>query len=214
MTARLADLLPEAVVEPLRDLRERWRDARDWSRYRDRPALPPPHVVKVRAVLEHGRSHGLGTLIETGTYQGAMVRAALGSFVRVYSIELDPTLAARATRRFRHRAEVRILEGDSGRMLAAALAEIRGPALFWLDAHHSGGITARGARETPLIEELEAIVRHGDPQHVILIDDARLLGTGDYPDLDEIARRVRPLHTEGSVSVADDIVRCVPEARP
>lgn len=210
VTARLADLLPDAVVEPLRDLRTRWRDAREWSRYVQSPFVPPPHVVKVRAVLDHARRHGLAVLVETGTFQGAMVRATLGSFHHIYSIELDPALAARAARRFRHSPEVRILEGDSGRRIADALAEVKGPALFWLDAHHSGGITARGERDTPLVEELDAIVRHGDPGHVVLIDDARLLGTGDYPDLEEIARRVRPMHIHGSVTVADDIVRCLP----
>jgi hypothetical protein len=43
------------------------------------------------------------------------------------------------------------------------------PALFWLDAHACGGVTARGKKITPILEELDGIVNENP--HVIVIDD-------------------------------------------
>jgi hypothetical protein len=60
------------------------------------------------------------------------------------------------------------------------------PALFYLDGHYSGGITARAAKDTPIYEELSHIFEH-DPRHVIVIDDARCFGRDpDYPSLHEL----------------------------
>jgi hypothetical protein len=105
---------------------------------------------------------------------------------------------------------VRVLEGDSADLLPGLLAGLREPALFWLDGHYSGGLTGRGPTDTPLMRELEAIRQCGIHGHVILIDDARCLGTGDYPATIEVKRallRIDPLYR---VEVAEDIVRCEP----
>ena len=47
--------------------------------------------------------------------------------------------------------------------------------------------------------------------HVVLIDDARLFGSGDYPTVDELAADVQGARPEWSVAVEDDIIRI---ARP
>ena len=41
--------------------------------------------------------------------------------------------------------------------------------MYWLDAHACGGVTARGKKITPILEELETVVN--DIDHVIVIDD-------------------------------------------
>lgn len=172
---------------------------------------PPPHAVKRRVLREYARRFGLRILVETGTYRGDMVEAMRGSFARVISIELSATLAAAARERFRGASNVAIEQGDSGTVLPRVLATLDGPALFWLDGHWSGGETARGETDTPVLAELEHVFADPRAGHVVLVDDARLFdGTGGYPTLDglrELAKRRRP---DWEMSVANDIIRLVP----
>ena len=209
---KLRELLPPPIVEPLRAFRAWQRDRRDLAAYRRSPVVPPPHVIKVRTVREHAERYGLRVLIETGTFEGEMVRKCRGAFTRLYTIELDPTFAASAAGRLAQWPHIEVLTGDSARQLPALLRRVREPALFWLDGHYSGGATARGASDTPLVEELEAIAAHGVRGHVILIDDARCLGAGDYPSLEAITRLARGVPGIERVEVAEDIVRCTPAA--
>jgi hypothetical protein len=44
--------------------------------------------------------------------------------------------------------------------------------MFWLDRHYSGGFTAKGEKDCPIIEELDAISNGSHLKHSILIDDA------------------------------------------
>ncbi|MBI1798044.1 MAG: hypothetical protein HYR74_13470 [Candidatus Eisenbacteria bacterium] len=208
----LRTLLPEPVAESLRAWRADRRDARDWRAYRAAPVTPPPHAVKARAVIEHGRRFGLDMLIETGTYEGEMARKASAHFRRVVTIELDPGLARAAERRLARLGNVEVLCGDSARVLPQVLAALREPALFWLDGHFSGVGTARGDTDTPLAAELEAIARHPVAGHVVLIDDARLLGTGEYPSLEAIHRIAGAWRPDGAIEVADDSLRLTPAA--
>ena len=201
------------VVEWIRSWRAARRDARDWAAYRRSRVIPPPHVVKTRTVREYGRRFGLRILVETGTYEGEMVRKCRGDFLRLHTIELDPTLATEAAQRLRRWPHIEVLVGDSVKRLPELLDRVREPALFWLDGHYSGGETARGARDTPLVEELEAIARHGVRGHVILIDDARCFGQGDYPSLDRVTRLALEVPGIERVDVAEDIFRATPARR-
>ena len=202
--------LPPAVAEPLRDAVLDHRDRRAWEAYRSAPSIPPPHIVKVKTVLDAARDHGIDVLIETGTFEGEMVRKCRKAFRRIFTIELDPALAARARRRFAKDAGVTVLQGDSAERLPEVLRQLDGPAVLWLDGHYSGGITALGSKETPLLEELGALARHGRRDHVILIDDARMLGSGDYPTLERLREALRAIHPEYRIEVRDDIVRATP----
>lgn len=152
-------------------------------------------------------------LVETGTYLGDMVEASRREFKRVFSIELDHELARVAARRFKNYAHISIIEGDSGTALPEALKRIEGRCLFWLDGHYSGGITAKGTMETPVLDELRHI-KSFCREPVILIDDARLFrGADDYPALEELERFVRNLWPEYIFEVADDIIRILPSQR-
>jgi hypothetical protein len=137
-----------------------------------------------------------------------MIAAVQDHFDRIVSIELDPAWHARAIARFGHRPHITLLQGDSGVRLAEVLATLSGPALFWLDAHYSGPITARGALDSPIIAELAAIRAHPAAGHVVLIDDMRdFNGTAGYPTVDDLTRWIGEVDRGATVRVRDDILR-------
>jgi hypothetical protein len=133
-----------------------------------------PHLLKQRTVIEYADKFALRTLVETGTYYGEMVAAVKNHFDRVYSIEYDPALAHRATRRFERDPRVRILEGDSAVVLPELLKSLTDPALFWLDAGYWGWDQLHRDPER-LSVEVESILSRAATGHVILMDDARML---------------------------------------
>ena len=181
----------------------------EWEK-NGRPS-PPPHIVKQMAIEEYQKKFDLKILVETGTYLGDMVEAQRTRFEKTYSIELSKKLFQRATKRFKSYSHITILNGDSGIVLNKLLPGIDKPALFWLDGHYSEGITAKGTKECPVVEELEAIFK-SDFYHIILIDDARLFnGTRDYPTLDEIKQIFEKNNRVYSLTIKDDIIRLIPD---
>lgn len=205
-------ILPDPLARGIRERVVARRDAAALREYRRNSAGPPPHAVKVEAVLACARRHGIRRLVETGTFEGEMARKTRAAFDSIVTIELSRELAAEARRALRPFRHVLVLEGDSAAVLPDVLRELRVPALFWLDGHYSGGRTARAARETPLLEELRAIAAHRVPGHAVLIDDARLLGTGDYPSRDQVEGILRAGMPHHRLTIEDDIARWEPAA--
>lgn len=186
-------------------IRRCW-ELRQWER--NGKLVPSPHLIKQRTVREYAERFSLNTLIETGTYRGEMVSAMRRSFRQIFSIELDPVLFEQAQERFSSRPHITILQGDSNQILPEILTAINTPCLFWLDAHYSGGTTARGDLETPVIQELELILNHPVKTHVILIDDARcFVGQNDYPKLDTLEAMLLKSRSGWIFEVKDDIIR-------
>lgn len=179
----------------------------DWEK-NGRP-IPPPHIVKVEIVKEYAHKFSKEIFIETGTYYGDMIIETKNIFNQIYSIELDKDLYLKAKRLFNNMTNINILRGDSSKVLPDLLSKIKKPCLFWLDAHHSGGITARGNLNTPIMLELKFILSHKIKNHVILIDDARCFnGSQGYPsiqDLRHIVKEERPYNWV--FEIRDDIIR-------
>jgi len=172
---------------------------------------PPPNALKQSTVRSYANRFRCQVLVETGTYYGAMVLAMCHRFRRIYSIELDDFLYARASRMFSHAPHVRMLHGDSAEKLEIALSEITESALFWLDAHYSGPGTARASRDTPIARELDLIFKHGVDTHVILIDDAHDFGRlPHYPTVAQVKSLVAKAKPDWQCEVADDIIRIHP----
>jgi len=201
-------LLPGWLERPLREAVVARRDRAQLHAYRLSPALPPPHAVKVEAILGAARRHGIHVLVESGTFEGEMARKCRHAFRSVMTIELSETLADAAARRLAPYRNIRVIRGNSGERLPELLRDLREPALFWLDGHYSGEGTARGSSDTPLEEELRAIARHGVHGHVVLIDDARLIGTGDYPTRERIVAILREAEPGIETRIEDDILIC------
>ncbi len=128
-------------------------------------------------------------------------------FQRVWSIELSPHLAEAAQLRFQRWPHIKIMEGDSAAVLPTLLADLAGPCVFWLDGHFSGGVTARGAVDRPIMSELTTILSRDQSGDVLLIDDARLFGKGDYPTVEAVRSVVDAMRPGWALEVGDDIIR-------
>jgi hypothetical protein len=168
---------------------------------------PIPHVVKRRVIHEYAKRFRIRTFVETGTYLGDMLAAMSGRFDDLYSVELSDVFFDKACARFAREPHIHLRRGDSARVLPEILAELRQPALFWLDAHYSGGSTARGVVDTPVADELVQLLA-GAHDHVILIDDARdFNGTHGYPTIEQLREMVAAERPSYELSVAQDIIR-------
>jgi hypothetical protein len=153
----------------------------------------------------------LRVLVETGTCRGDMVEAMKKVFDRIYSIELSQALFEESQKRFRSQPHIRILQGDSGKVLGDVLKEISEPALFWLDSHYSGGDTARGSCDTPIYDELKHILDEPGSRHVIIIDDARCFGTDPaYPRVEDLKQFVLSKCSSLGINIATDSIRITP----
>jgi len=191
-----------------------WKDRRavaKWERA-GRP-VPPPHVIKQRNLREYAQRFGLDVLVETGTYKGEMIAAMKGDFRKLYSIELSDHFFEDAVQRFCTEHKITILHGDSGQVLEKLVPKLDGPTLFWLDGHYSAGMTARGDKDTPVIEELGHILGRDDLRCAILIDDARCFeGRSEqlYPSLAEVRVLVDEMRPGWTFEVATDCIRIAP----
>jgi hypothetical protein len=179
---------------------------RQWRRHRRPPVPRSVKAAVIRRFADHRTSRSV--FVETGTFYGDMVVAVRGDFDRLYSIELHRRLGRRATRRFAGDPKISIVTGDSAEMLEPLLRSLGRPAVLWLDGHYSGRLTARGDSDTPILHELDAVLRGGTGQDAVLIDDARLFGIdAAYPTVAEVERRVLAARPGWTVHVEDDIVQ-------
>jgi hypothetical protein len=165
-----------------------------------RPAEPGerfhPHTIPRYLVDRLVKAYELEVFVETGTYLGMTVAAVLHLFKQVFTIELDPKLAANAKWRFEAYPHVQVLEGDSGTILES-LKLVDRQALIWLDAHWSGGITARQDSEihTSVRAELKALREWQRRDHVLMLDDIDdFNGEHGYPTQDELVHLVKMIN--------------------
>jgi hypothetical protein len=161
--------------------------------------IPSPPFAKVLAIRWHARRYGLRTFVETGTCYGDTTAAVACQFDQCFTIELSRHLYERASARLSTLENVTCLQGDSGKVITGIIDQLSGPALFWLDAHTSGGITANAGYD-PMETEVTSILNDGRFPHLILIDDAR------GHDID----RLRTMANRHTITIRNDIARLVP----
>ena len=153
------------------------------------------------------------TCIETGTYYGktTIALAKAGFCKEVITIELSKELTTLAKVKFSKEIEngnlekksIVLIHGNSGAVFRnheyfQNKNDKFKKALWFLDGHYSSGVTARGKKDSPIIEELKYILdphrinRHKSEMDIIVIDDARQFNggrfsTGEvYPEMQEI----------------------------
>jgi len=113
--------------------------------------------------------------IETGAYCGDGIRHVLNNYDYIHSIELSNKWYDHNFKLFENNKNVKLYLGDSKKILPELLNKINEPVTIYLDAHYSGGSTAFGEEETPLLFELE-VLKNRKYNDIIIIDDCRLLG--------------------------------------
>mmetsp|Transcript_5216 Transcript_5216/g.8985 ORF Transcript_5216/g.8985 Transcript_5216/m.8985 type:complete len:351 (-) Transcript_5216:356-1408(-) len=168
------------------------------------------------------KTFGIQRFVETGTYKGFTVASLISDFNVLYSIEPDPQLHASNLQLFEAFPHVRLVNADSSSGLPDILAELDGPALFWLDGHWSGPSSPRLSKmDTPVMAELRSIFSWGfAAQSVIVIDDARLFTGYDvcqrdsniacYPRLEDVALLVCLLAPQMTIHIHDDCIVVTP----
>src|SRR6267154_2221478 len=109
----------------------------------------------VKSISKHFALH---SFIETGTFLGNTIASLQTDFDKLISIELSEELYDKARLRFSALSNVELIRGDSAGHLAQALNQCNGSnTLVWLDAHYSGGVTAKGSKNTPILQEIENV---------------------------------------------------------
>jgi hypothetical protein len=163
----------------------------------------PASEISRKFISELVDSFSIETFVETGTYRGDTIALLADKFKRLVSIELSEEYHKRARERFAHEPRIELLQGDSARRLSTTLNSASGPTLIWLDAHFSGGDTAKGAGNTPVLEEAKAICAADRRDLIIFVDDLRLFGAhpeaslvhdshGGYPSVTALIEALDP----------------------
>jgi hypothetical protein len=170
---------------------------------------PMPNFGKQQTVIEYIKKYSPNVFIETGTYKGKMVYAVMPYVKKIYTIELSEKHYQKAKRKFYGYPDINVLNGQSGEVLPQVMKDINEPCLFWLDAHYSGGSTAKGDLDTPIMQELDCVLHHSyAKKHVILIDDARcFVGENDYPEIKAFEEYIKKDFPDWIFKVEHDIIR-------
>lgn len=132
------------------------------------------------------------TLVETGTWQGGGIQAALDAgFRHVASCDVNEHLVSQARTRFRGKS-VEVYHGPSKDFLLSIIPNLKKSAVFFLDAHAMPpsanaqefssmtlmpGDEANQSLQFPLLDEVNLILDQDFMGHVILVDDVQCFGT-------------------------------------
>lgn len=193
-----------------RNKKRKTREFYDWIENKDSKSMSSPHIVKQKVLRAYAKKYDLKILVETGTYLGEMLEALQDYFDCLYSIELSKSLYEKAISKFSKIDKVKLCHGDRGIVINKIVDKLESPALFWLDGHYSAGITAKGEKDTPILEEIDCILSVKEYKHVIIIDDARCFGESpDYPTLNYLTEYVLKRRPHAQIIVKEDMIRIV-----
>lgn len=168
--------------------------------------------------LAMARSLGCSAFVETGTYKGKTTRWAASNFQQVHTVERAEPFYTRYSAELEALGNVSTYFGDSRSCLPGIINTLAGaPAVYWLDSHWMGGVTAGQEDECPLLDEL-ALLCH-EVNNIIIIDDARyFLSTPPdfhdarfWPTLFDIAAMYRDAFDDVFVQIFHDNIFIVPD---
>jgi hypothetical protein len=163
------------------------------------------------------QQNDIKVFVETGTFFGDTIDFLKDHFSKLYTIELQEDLYLKAKERFEGNNNVEVIFGDSSTVLKELVLKLKGKTLFWLDGHYSSEFfvgstfvkTAKGDKNTPIIEELTEILKNGLNDNIILIDDARCFtGKNDYPSKKELLEFLKKYGIlKKQIKIKKDIIR-------
>ena len=137
--------------------------------------------------------HNISEFIETGTGLGDTVEFVRRSIMKIWSIEIIPEIAEKATKRFRNDNSIRIINAESIHGLKMAIDKRDSGIMYFLDAHFPGAdfglrkydeCPDQGLR-IPLEKEIKEIKRIRGKQiirDVIICDDLRIYEDGPFDE--------------------------------
>jgi hypothetical protein len=171
--------------------------------------LGPPK----KFILSLKKKFNIPYFIETGTFQGKTALWASQHFHEVYTIECSKTMFEKTKRVLKEKSNIHYLLGDSRQQLPIILKKLRLPAIIWLDAHWSGGITFGEEDECPLIEEIEALKNSRNPNY-IFIDDARMFTAPPpkphnpkyWPDIRTVLSKLGEIRENSYTIIFEDVI--------
>jgi hypothetical protein len=138
----------------------------------------PHSYSKFRNIKSVAKRTGATQMIETGTYLGNTAMRCAPHFQKLYTVELDKELVAKATVYLTKRKNVEVIQGDALAELPKILARPDvNNLLVFLDGHFSGGVTAHGDVPEPACEEVEVLRQFKSKIRAIIVDDFRCFGT-------------------------------------
>lgn len=173
----------------------------------------PPKSLMLHLAAEYS----LDTFIETGTYRARTAVWASSHFDSVVTIERCRELYEATRAKYQGIQNIDFLFGDSRCLLPEAVSQLQGPAIFWLDAHWSGGETWGKDDECPVLDEIRSIT-NSEFAHLLFIDDARLflappplpLAIDQWPSLDRVILALKSGTREYYMVVVEDVIVAVP----
>ena len=173
---------------------------------------PPPALANTLR-----RSFNISAFVETGTYLGRTARWASKSFTKVITIEASAELYRDAKQRLSRLPNVEVMHGSSEQLLGKVASSLTEPALFWLDAHWSGGTTFRSESECPVRQEIRQVLE-ANVGHFLLIDDVRHFlappplphDPNKWPSIAELLNDLTALRPKGYQAVVEDVLISVP----
>lgn len=171
----------------------------------------------VDLILELASEFSIVNFVETGTYEGNTAVWASEHFQKVLTIEFSEHFYRETFDKYTDRENIEFIFGDSRKQLEKIIGKLEKPAIFWLDAHWSGGATYGDDDQCPLIEELK-IIGQSQFDNFIFIDDARLFTSPPPPphrpeQWSNIAEIIGAIHADRSdeyIVIIEDVIIAVP----
>ena len=147
------------------------------------------------------------TFIETGSMEGwTMLVAVEYGFETMHGIELIPEYYNYSLNLLKDYPNVHFWLGESPDILPSLVGSLEEPATIWLDAHASGpNILGGKYGGCPLVQELKAIESSPCKEHLLLIDDVRLLGSNewDFVSKDQVLEAIYKINPSYKITYID-----------
>jgi len=125
--------------------------------------------------------------VETGTGLGQTIINMAEQFNELHTIEIKQEFfEASCLVAPRAKAPIHFYHGPSEKVLPEILMRLKGPTVFFLDAHWSGQDTGRGDVHVPLLLELRALNTLFHHRALVILDDFRLFAPGEGREVCEV----------------------------
>ena len=161
--------------------------------------------------------------VETGTFLAETLMAVSPNFTYNWSVEAQKDCFKNCQVRTQEpiRKNIKLFLGESPEILPIILSELDDRpevdkrCIFFLDAHFSGDVDTNSNNtkthssekygKCPLIQEIEEIGKHEEKNHLILIDDVRMMGTKGWPTIEETLESIKSINKKYSFRYCTDL---------